>query len=81
MSTGFSLKGSLKHEFAGEQTKEELVNYAMRMSGPSVLLVTKPHTVNEIKENNPIFFGYVGQQTGNLWVNNFIFLFIQYIFF
>ncbi|XP_077291481.1 thioredoxin-related transmembrane protein 3 isoform X2 [Arctopsyche grandis] len=61
------MKGSLKHEYIGEQSKDDLVNYALRMSGPSVLLVTKQHTVNEIKENNPIFFGYVGQQTGPLW--------------
>lgn len=65
----FSLKGSLKHEFAGEQTKEELVNYALRMAGPPVSVVAKPDTVDIIKEKNPIFFTYVGQQSGPLWVS------------
>lgn len=37
------------------------------MSGPPVQQVTRVESFEILKANNPIFFIYVGQQTGNLW--------------
>lgn len=44
----------------------------MRMSGPPVQQVTRPESFEILKSNNPVFFVYVGQQSGNLWNNFYI---------
>lgn len=44
----------------------------MRMSGPPVQQVTRVESFEILKANNPIFFIYVGKQSGILWDTYFI---------
>lgn len=53
--------------FTGDRVKEELLAFAMRMSGPPVQPVTQMDSFNMLKTQNEIFFTYVGQRNGTLW--------------
>ncbi|XP_060520991.1 protein disulfide-isomerase TMX3 [Cylas formicarius] len=55
------------HTYHGDRTRDELVNYAIRMSGPPVQEVTRPESFNGIKRDNRLFFMYVGAREGPLW--------------
>lgn len=67
MVTHFSIKGDNQYVFNGERSKEELLQFVMRMSGPPVQQVTRVDSVDLLKGNNPVFFTYVGSQAGLLW--------------
>lgn len=62
-----SIKGHQEYVYSGDRTKEELLPYAMRMSGPPVQQVTRVESVDMLKSNNPIFFAFIGKQDGLLW--------------
>ncbi|KAI8426202.1 hypothetical protein MSG28_005132 [Choristoneura fumiferana] len=62
-----SIKGSHHHEYNGERMKDDMVNYAVRMSQPAVQRVTQADSFGYLKETHPIFFGFVGKQQGPLW--------------
>lgn len=64
----YSIKGSSHHEYLGERQKEEMVNYAMRMSQPAVQRLSQADSIGYLKESHPVFFGYVGKLQGALWV-------------
>lgn len=64
----FSLKGPLQHEYIGDRIKDEMVNYAMRMSQPAVQRLSHMDTIGYLKEAHSIFFVYIGKQSGHLWV-------------
>lgn len=68
----FSLKGDeATHTYYGDRTKEEIMNFAMRVSGPPVASITRPDSLEHLKTNNPLFFVYVGSYEGPLWVSRF----------
>lgn len=62
-----SIKGHQEYIYTGDRIKEELIPYALRMSGPPVQQVTLVESVDTIKSQNPIFFVFVGRQVGILW--------------
>lgn len=53
--------------FHGDRTKEDIVNFAIRMAGPPVQEVTRSESLTNIKNMNQLFFMYVGSQEGPLW--------------
>lgn len=53
--------------FHGDRTKDEIINFALRMSGPPVQQITKVESMDNIKTHNALFFMYVGPQEGHLW--------------
>ncbi|KAL7011114.1 hypothetical protein ACKWTF_014093 [Chironomus riparius] len=61
------VRGHNEYVFNGERSKDELVHFAMRMSGPPVQQVTRTESFEILKANNPIFFVYIGKQQGALW--------------
>ncbi|XP_028172533.1 protein disulfide-isomerase TMX3-like [Ostrinia nubilalis] len=61
------IKGPYQHEYTGDRVKEEMVNYALRMSQPAVQKVSHADSIGYLKENHPIFFGFIGKQHGPLW--------------
>ncbi|CAD7003713.1 protein disulfide-isomerase TMX3 [Ceratitis capitata] len=61
------LKGNAKYVYNGDRTKEDLVDYALRMSGPPVQMVTRPESIDMLKGSHTIFFMYVGDQQGVMW--------------
>lgn len=62
-----SIKGHQEFVYNGDRSKEELLPYAIRMSGPPVQQVTRVDSFDMLKVQNEIFFTYVGLQTGALW--------------
>lgn len=59
--------GDEQHIFTGEKNTEEIVNFAIRLSGPPVEHVTRPESLANIKNMNQLFFMYVGDREGALW--------------
>lgn len=63
----FSIKKEEEHTFYGDRTREDIVNFALRMSGPPVQQITRPESLTNLKNLNQLFFMYVGPQEGPLW--------------
>ncbi|KAL0271501.1 UNVERIFIED_CONTAM: hypothetical protein PYX00_008580 [Menopon gallinae] len=61
------IKGDAEFVFKGDRTKEEMVNFALRLSGPPVQRITRSESVSHIKTINELFFVYVGQSQGPVW--------------
>ncbi|XP_073842360.1 thioredoxin-related transmembrane protein 3 [Musca autumnalis] len=61
------VKGNMEYTYTGDRSKDELVDYALRMSGPPVQLVTRTESVDMLKSSHTIFFMFVGQQEGVVW--------------
>ncbi|KAJ8713535.1 hypothetical protein PYW07_013905 [Mythimna separata] len=61
------IKGPYRHEYVGERVKDEMVNYALRMSQPAVQRLSQADSLGYLKETHPVFFGFVGKQQGPLW--------------
>lgn len=53
--------------YNGDRTREELVNFALRMSGPPVQEIQTENHMDILKNSNAIFFMYVGKHSGPLW--------------
>nr|CAI5835765.1 unnamed protein product [Callosobruchus analis] len=61
------IKGDEQHTFQGDKDTEQIVNFALRMSGPAVEHITRPESMTNIKNMNQLFFMYVGERQGALW--------------
>ncbi|CAH1962066.1 unnamed protein product [Acanthoscelides obtectus] len=61
------IRGEEHHTFQGDQDTEQIVNFALRMSGPAVEHITRPESLTNIKNMNQLFFMYVGEREGALW--------------
>lgn len=61
------VKGPYDFVYNGDRTKEELIHFVNRLSGPPVQQITRADSIDFLKANNPIFFTYVGKQDGILW--------------
>jgi thioredoxin domain-containing protein 10 len=64
-----SLNGEIQYTFKGDRTKEEIMNFALRVSGPPVQQITRSESLENLKTSNPLFFVYVGDHAGLLWVS------------
>lgn len=53
----------------GDRQKDDMVNYATRMSQPAVQRISQGDSIGYLKETHPVFFGFVGKPQGYLWVN------------
>jgi hypothetical protein len=67
-----SLNGEFQYTFSGDRTKEEIVNFALRLSGPPVRQITRAESLENLKTSSPLFFVYVGDNAGPLWVSIYI---------
>lgn len=45
------------------------MNFALRVSGPPVQQITRAESLENLKASNPLFFVYVGEHAGLLWVS------------
>uniref|UniRef100_A0A8D8S558 Protein disulfide-isomerase TMX3 n=1 Tax=Cacopsylla melanoneura TaxID=428564 RepID=A0A8D8S558_9HEMI len=55
------IKGTDIHfTFQGDRNTEDIINFATRVSGPPVLKITKPKSIDELKNKKQVFFLYVG---------------------
>lgn len=64
----FSMKGDAEFTYNGDRTKEEIMKFALRVSGPPVQSIQRPESLDNLKGTQDHFFVYVGTQTGPLWV-------------
>lgn len=62
-----SVSGDKEHTFSGDRTKEDIVKFALRMSGPAVQQISRPESLEHLKSHTALFFMYVGAQDGALW--------------
>lgn len=62
-----SLKGDQEFTYNGDRTKEEIVKFALRLTGPAVQEITKTQSFATIKSDRDLYFLYVGERTGPLW--------------
>lgn len=67
----YSLKGDQKYVYEGDRTRDEIVKFALRLSGPPVQEITKTQSFDTIKKERDLYFLYVGDKSGVLWVNSF----------
>ncbi|XP_063919866.1 protein disulfide-isomerase TMX3 [Zophobas morio] len=61
------IKSDEDFTFHGDRTKDDIVNFAIRMAGPPVQEVTRSESLMNLKQMNQLFFMYVGDQEGSLW--------------
>lgn len=61
------LKHGQEFVFSGERSKDELLHFVMRLSGPPVQPVKRPESIDVLKQTNPVFFAFIGQQENILW--------------
>lgn len=64
-----SLKDDQKYMYEGDRTREEIVKFALRLSGPAVQEITKTQSFDTIKRERDLYFLYVGDKSGVLWVS------------
>lgn len=64
----YSLKGDQEYVYHGDRTRDEIVKFALRLSGPPVQEITKPQSFFTIKKERDLYFLYVGDRAGVLWV-------------
>lgn len=63
----YSIKPNDDITYNGDKTKEDIINFAIRMAGPPVQEVTRAESLANLKNMNQLFFMYVGYQEGPLW--------------
>lgn len=54
--------------YHGDRTRDEIVKFALRVSGPPVQEITKTQSFDTIKRERDLYFLYVGERSGPLWV-------------
>lgn len=64
-------KGHQEFLYSGDRTKEDLVDYSMRMSSPAIQLVTRVESIDMLKTSHKSFFLFVGEQIGTVWTTFF----------
>lgn len=63
------MKGEQNFTYHGDRTKDEIANFALRVSGPPVQEITKSHSFETIKKERDLYFLYVGDRSGPFWVS------------
>uniref|UniRef100_T1GC08 Thioredoxin domain-containing protein n=1 Tax=Megaselia scalaris TaxID=36166 RepID=T1GC08_MEGSC len=64
-------KGNQEFVYNGDRTKEDLVDYSLRMSSPAIQLVTRVESIDMLKTSHKSFFLFVGEQIGTVWTTFF----------
>lgn len=53
------------------------MNFALRLSGPPVRQITRAESLDNLKASNPLFFVYIGDNAGPLWVSRYIKFYVK----
>lgn len=61
------LKGDQEFTYHGDRTRDEIVKFALRLSGAPVQEITKTQNFDTIKKEQDLYFLYVGERSGPLW--------------
>ncbi|XP_072907681.1 protein disulfide-isomerase TMX3-like isoform X1 [Hemitrygon akajei] len=57
------LKGDLAYNYRGPRTKEDIIEFANRVSGPLVRSLTTPQLFDHWQKRHPVFYVYVGGES------------------
>jgi thioredoxin domain-containing protein 10 len=66
------LNGNQHFVYNGDRTRDEIVKFATRLSGPPVQEITKTTSFGTLKKDKDLYFLYVGEKSGILWVRDII---------
>ncbi|XP_059489335.1 protein disulfide-isomerase TMX3 [Neocloeon triangulifer] len=61
------MKGEEVFTFRGDRTKQDIVDFALRVSGPPVQRITRPESIANLRKAISLFFVYIGPYEGVLW--------------
>ncbi|XP_012274366.1 protein disulfide-isomerase TMX3 isoform X2 [Orussus abietinus] len=61
------LKGDQEFVYNGDRTRDEIVKFALRLTGPPVQEITKTQSFEILKRDRDLYFLYVGETSGPLW--------------
>uniref|UniRef100_A0A8C4NBS3 Uncharacterized protein n=1 Tax=Eptatretus burgeri TaxID=7764 RepID=A0A8C4NBS3_EPTBU len=56
----FRIKGDLTYNYRGPRTKDDIIDFANRVAGPAVRLLTSSALFDHTRQRQPVFFLYVG---------------------
>ena len=65
------MKGDQQFVYNGDRTRDEIVKFALRLSGPAVQEVTRTASFDTLKKDRELYFLYVGERSGVIWVIKF----------
>ncbi|KAL7291385.1 protein disulfide-isomerase TMX3 [Trichogramma pretiosum] len=60
-------KGDQQFVYNGDRTRDEIVKFALRLSGPVVQEVTRTTSFDTLKKDREVYFLYVGERSGMIW--------------
>lgn len=65
-----SIKGDeAQFVYNGDRQTEEIVHFALRVANPPVRQFKDGDLINRLRKEDIIFFSYLGEATGELWVS------------
>ena len=65
----YSIKGDRVFEYEGDRTRDDIVNFALRVMGPSVTPLNTIGDFDEAKRRSELFFMFSGESEGSEWVS------------
>ena len=67
--TYFSLKGDSSYQYEGDRTRDDIVNFALRLVGASVNKIESKSDFEAAKKRSELFFIFSGEMSGIEWEN------------
>ena len=64
----YSIKGDRVFEYEGDRTRDDIVNFALRVMGPAVTQLNTIGDFEEAKKRTELFFMFSGESEGSEWV-------------
>ena len=64
----YSIKGDRVFEYEGDRTRDDIVNFALRVMGPAVTQLNTIGDFEEAKKRTELFFMFSGVSEGSEWV-------------
>ena len=61
------MKGDSIFTYEGDRTREDLVNFALRLMGPSVTQIENKKDFEMAKKRSELFFLFAGENEGTEW--------------
>ena len=62
-----SLKGEISYQYDGDRTRDDIVNFALRLVGPSVNKIESKIDFDAAKKKSELFFLFSGEMAGSEW--------------
>jgi len=63
------LKGESVYQYEGDRTRDDIVNFALRLVGPSVNQIESKEDFEDAKSKAELFFAFAGERAGREWEN------------